>query len=126
MQILEEMKERGTPFNALTWSLHVEYHVILGDAKAAAAVQQAAREAGFRIRPSSFEMLMQRCERNGERELLVRRPPDQSLCVACIYKFGPYALIVATSGSCFRASVCSIPFLLVLCEENAVAAGSEL
>ena len=71
VQILEEMEENGTPFNALTWSLHVEYHVVLGDAQAAAAVQQAAEEAGFQIRASSFEKLIARCERNGEAALLV-------------------------------------------------------
>ncbi len=74
MQILEEMEASGVAFNALTWSLHVEYHVVQGGARAAAAVQQAALDAGFQIRPSSLEMLIARCERNGEIALLVRPP----------------------------------------------------
>ncbi|EIE26489.1 hypothetical protein COCSUDRAFT_64515 [Coccomyxa subellipsoidea C-169] len=69
-KILEEMEASGVAFNALTWSLHVEYHVVQGGARAAAAVQQAALDAGFQIRPSSLEMLIARCERNGEIALL--------------------------------------------------------
>ncbi len=61
-------------FNALTWSLHVEYHVVRGGAQAAATVHQAAQRAGVQIRPSSFEKLIARCERNGEAALLVRHP----------------------------------------------------
>ncbi|CAL8466794.1 g6330 [Coccomyxa elongata] len=69
-KILEEMEEKGVAFNALTWSLHVEYHVVRGDAQAAATVHQAAQRAGVQIRPSTFEKLIARCERNGEAALL--------------------------------------------------------
>ena len=64
-------------FNTLTWSLHVEYHVVLGDAQAAATVHQAAQRAGVHIRPSSFEKLIARCERNGETALLVMHPSHE-------------------------------------------------
>lgn len=67
-------------FNALTWSLHVEYHVVRGDAEAAATVQQAAQRAGVQIRPSSFEKLIARCERNGEAALLVRHSSYERRC----------------------------------------------
>jgi hypothetical protein len=66
------MKARQVAFNALTHALLVEYHVVKGDARAAAQAYGDATAAGIQIRPASFEKLLARCERSGESDLMVR------------------------------------------------------
>ena len=62
-------------FNELTHSLLVDYHVVRGDARAAADAFHAAEAAGVTVRPASFARLLSRCERSGEHQLLVGRLP---------------------------------------------------
>ena len=71
MQILADMEAAGVVPNGLTHSLRVDYHVVLGDAHAAADAYQAALAAGADVSTASFERLLSRCERAGERQLLV-------------------------------------------------------
>lgn len=76
LQILADMKERKVPFNALTYSLLVEFHAAKGDAQAAVDALHEAQAAGIEIRNTSFEKLISRCERSGERQMMVCNPVE--------------------------------------------------
>lgn len=91
LQILADMKERKVPFNALTYSLLVEFHVAKGDAQAAVDALHEAQAAGIEIRNTSFEKLISRCERSGERQMMVCNPVqaqfiDNTSCLSCLQR----------------------------------------